>query len=170
MSRGHFFWPNIQEDLKKTYSQCQDCRRESASKPTRLYNTTPPNMVLMAPAEEISTDFMSYGTQSILVIKDRQSDYIAAKLCKDKTTRSAIEALKTWVFNYGFASIVRSDGGPCFKDLNLTSLESSMCCQVHTTCKATVQLNVCAKVFGKSWKKEGGRRQTKWSSVNSVLR
>ena len=70
----------------------------------------------MAPAEEISCDFMSYGAQSILVIKDRQSGFIAAKLTKDKTTQAAIEALKTWFFNYGFASIVRSDGGPAFRD------------------------------------------------------
>ena len=116
MSRGCFFWPNIQEDLKRTFSQCQDCKRESSSKPTRAYNTTPPNLVLMAPAEEISCDFMSYGSQSILVIKDRQSGFIAAKLTKDKTTQAAIEALKTWFFNYGFASIVRSDEGPAFRD------------------------------------------------------
>ena len=81
MSRGRFFWPNIQEDLKKTYySQCQDCRRESASKPTKSCNKNPPNLVMMAPDEEISTDFMSYGSQSILVIKDCRSGYIAAKL------------------------------------------------------------------------------------------
>ena len=70
----------------------------------------------MVPTEEISTDFMSYGSQSVLVIKDRQTGYIAAKLCKDKTTKSAVEALKTWFFNYGFTSTVRSDGGPCFKE------------------------------------------------------
>ena len=73
--------------------------------PSQPGHTTrpPPNVVLMAPAEEISTDFMSYGSQSILVIKDRQSGFIAAKLTKDKTTKAAIEALKTWFFNYGFA-------------------------------------------------------------------
>ena len=70
----------------------------------------------MAPAEEISCDFMSYGSQSILVIKDRQSGFIAAKLCKDKTTKTAIEALKTWFYSFGFASVVRSDGGPTFKE------------------------------------------------------
>ena len=107
---------NIQEDIKKTFSECKDCKRESSSKPTRAYNTTPPNLVLMAPAEEISCDFMSFGVQSILVIKNRQSGFIAAKLTKDKTTQAAIEALKTWIFNYGFASIVRSDGGPSFRD------------------------------------------------------
>ena len=59
---------------------------------------------------------MSFGAQSILVIKDRQSGFIAAKLTKDKTTKEAIEALKTCFFNYGFASVVRSDGGPSFRD------------------------------------------------------
>ena len=116
MARGRFFWPRLQEDLKKTHSQCQDSVRESASEPTRPYNSTPPNLLLMAPAEEISTNFMSYGSQIILVIKYCQSGYIAARLCKDKTTKAAVEALKTWFYSYGFASIVRSDGGPAFKE------------------------------------------------------
>ena len=60
-----------------------------------IQHDPPPNVVLMAPAEDISTDFMSYGSQSILVIKDRQSGFIAAKLTKEKTTQAAIEALKT---------------------------------------------------------------------------
>ena len=86
LSRGRFFWPNIQEDIKKTFSECKDCKRESSSKPSKAYNATPQYLVLMAPAEEISYDFMSFGAQSILVIKDRQSGFIAAKLTKDKTT------------------------------------------------------------------------------------
>ena len=64
--------------------------------------------------DEISTDIMSY--ESILVIKDHLTGYIEAKFCKDKTTKSAVEALKTWFFNFGFASTVRADGGPCFKE------------------------------------------------------
>ena len=116
LSRGRFFWPNIQEDIRKTFSECEDCRRESSSKSSRTYNTTPPNLVLMAPGEEISCNFMSFGAQSILVIKDRMSGFIAAKLTKDKSTKEAIEALKTWFYSYGFSSVVRSDGGPSFRD------------------------------------------------------
>ena len=59
---------------------------------------------------------MSFGSQSILVIKDRMSGFIAAKLTKDKSTKEAIEALKTWFNSYGFASVVRSDGGPSFRE------------------------------------------------------
>ena len=70
----------------------------------------------MAPGEEISCDFMSFGAQSILVIKDRMSGFIAAKLTKDKSTKEAIDALKTWFYSYGFASVVRSDGGPSFRE------------------------------------------------------
>ena len=110
LARGRFFWPNYQEDIKKTFSECSDCRRESNSKPSKSYNVTPPNLILMAPGEEISCDYMSYGSQSILVIKDRMSGFVAAKLTKDKTTREAVDALKTWFFNYGFCSTVRTVG------------------------------------------------------------
>ena len=117
MARNRFFWPGLQEDLHNIFKACRACKRESASKPnTRRYNTVPPDLLQMSPAEEISTDFMSYGTQSILVIKDKQTGYIAAKLCRDKTTKSALEALKMWFYSYGFSSTVRSDGGPCFKE------------------------------------------------------
>ena len=72
LASERFFWPGIQEDLHNLYKACQACRRESASKPnTRRYNTVPRDLLEMAPAEEISTDFMSYGAQDILVIKDR---------------------------------------------------------------------------------------------------
>ena len=83
----------------------------------------PSDLLQMSPAEEISTDFMSYGSQSILVIKDRQTGCIAAKLCRDKTTQSALEALKMWWFSYGFSSTVRSDWGPCFKQNFTTELD-----------------------------------------------
>ena len=117
LARERFFWPGIQEDLHNLYKACQACKRESASKPnTKRYNTVPRDLLEMAPAEEISTDFMSYGSQDILVIKDRQTGYIAAKLCKDKTTKSAVEGLKLFFYSYGFANCVRSDGGPCFRD------------------------------------------------------
>ena len=66
LSRGRFFWPNILEDIKKTFSECKDCRRESSSKSSKTYNTTPPNLVLMAPGEEISCDYMSFGANQSL--------------------------------------------------------------------------------------------------------
>ena len=77
----------------------------------------------MAPPKEIRIDFMSYGTQSVLVIKDRQTGYIAAKLCKDKSTKFAVEALRIWFYTYGFCSILRSDGGPCFKDTFINEMD-----------------------------------------------
>ena len=70
----------------------------------------------MAPGEEISCEYMSFGAQSILVMKDRMSGFIAAKLTKDKSPREAIDALKTWFYSYGFSSVVRSDGGPSFRE------------------------------------------------------
>ena len=95
MARNRFFWPGLQEYLHNLFQSCRECKRESPSKPnTKRYNTVPPDLLQMSLAEEISTDFMSYGTQFILVIKDRQTGYIAAKLCRDKTTKSAFEALK----------------------------------------------------------------------------
>ena len=98
--------------------------RESASKPnTNRYNTIPPDLLQMSPAEEIGIDFMSYGTQSILIIKDRQTGYIAAKLCRDNKTKSALEALKMWLYSYGFSSTVRSNGGPCFKETFTNELD-----------------------------------------------
>ena len=42
LARGRFFWPSYSEDIKKTFSECQDCRRESTSKPSKPYNVTPP--------------------------------------------------------------------------------------------------------------------------------
>ena len=81
MARNRFFWPGLQEDLHNTFKKCRACKRQSASKQnTKRYNTIPSDLLQMSPAEEISTDFMSYGSQSILVLKDRQTGYIAAKL------------------------------------------------------------------------------------------
>ena len=47
--------------IPETYKACQDCKRESASKPVKAYNVAPPDLLQITPAEEISIDFMSYG-------------------------------------------------------------------------------------------------------------
>ena len=78
-------------ELEDIHKACRECKRESASKP---YNITPPNLLLIAPEEELSINFMAYGTQDMLVIKDRHSVFIAAKLTKDKTISSAVTALR----------------------------------------------------------------------------
>ena len=51
-----------------------------------------------------------------MVLKDRHPGYIAAKLCKDKTTASAVMALRQWFYRYGFDNVLRTDGGPAFKE------------------------------------------------------
>ena len=70
--------------------------------------------MLLAPGEELSVDFMQYGSQDILVIKDKHSGYISAKLTKDKSTQRAISAIKAWFYDYGFCNQVWTDGGPTF--------------------------------------------------------
>ena len=93
LTRERFFWPRLNNDLEKIHTACRECKKESSSKPHKA------DLLLIVPAEEISVDFMQYGSQDIMVIKDRSSGYIAAKLTKDKTTNLAVIALRKWFYS-----------------------------------------------------------------------
>ena len=73
--------PNkINQDVEKTYRECEGCQREAISKVKKTCEVIPPNLTQVAPAESISIDYRSYNNQDILVIKERSSGFIAAKL------------------------------------------------------------------------------------------
>ena len=67
------------------------------------------------PGEEITMDFASYGSRKFLVIKDRASGVLAVEQTKDQTTSEAMKGTHKWCFTYGLPHVVRSDGGPAFR-------------------------------------------------------
>ena len=115
IARGKFFWPRMARQLAEIYDNCGPCKEFSITKPAKPVSVIPEKLMFLAPGEQVSVDFCVYGRKNILVIKDRVSGFFWAKLCKDQTTRSAVEAIICWSHRYGLPHEVRSDGGGTFR-------------------------------------------------------
>ena len=70
---------------------------------------------MLAPGEQLSMDYASYGSSKYLVIKDRASGFLAVENTKDQTTSEALKGTHKWCFTYGLPHSIRSDDGPAFR-------------------------------------------------------
>ena len=77
--------------------------------------------------------------QDVLVIKDKQSGYVRARLCKKKAAQAAYDALLLWFYSYGICQEIRSDGAGTVSPKSREILESSTSTQVHITQNPTAE-------------------------------
>merc|ERR1711867_71949 len=111
LSRGKFFWKNINRDIEEKYKQCKECAKNSIRKMEHKAEV-PPQLTYMAPNEELSVDFADIGGHDVLVIKDRLSGWISAFRTRNKKTESACEALEDHFYEFGLPDRESNPGLP----------------------------------------------------------
>ena len=114
LCRGKFWWPKHSQDLAELYRGCTKCKEDSNAKVHRP-EVIPEDLTLLAPGEQVSMDFASYGSRKYLIIKDRTSGYLSVEMTKDQTTKEAIRATHLWVYTFGLPHKIRTDDGPAFR-------------------------------------------------------
>ena len=115
LARGRFWWPKFSKDIEEKYKSCSDCKTESNSKMHKV-EVIPPDLCMLAPSEEISMDYATFGTRKLLIIKDRATGFLDVQETKDQTTQEAMKCVHRWAFTFGLPHSVRTDGGPAFRD------------------------------------------------------
>ena len=101
--------------LEKKYRRCEQCKIDSISHHEKSHQLVPENLLFLAPGEQISINFGLYNNKSMLVIKDRVSGLIWAKVTKNQTTDEAFKAVMEWSYRMGLPHECPSDGGGSFR-------------------------------------------------------
>ena len=114
LCRAKFWWPSHNKDLSELYRSCVKCKEDSNAKVHRP-EVIPEDLTLLAPGEQVSMDFASYGNRKYLIIKDRTSGFLSVEVTKDQTTSEAMRATHQWCYTFGLPHSVRSDDGPAFR-------------------------------------------------------
>ena len=61
-------------------------------------------------------DFASIGTKKYLILKDKSTGFLHAKITKDQTTSEAQKVVHEWAYTFGVPHVIKTDGGPAFRD------------------------------------------------------
>ena len=96
---------------------------------------------LLTPSEQISVDFATYNNKNMLVVKDRVSGLVWAKLSKDQTTDEAFMAIVEWCHKYGIPHSVRSDGRGSFRSRSIEKLKEMRVEHTHTSLRQMMDVN-----------------------------
>ena len=108
-----YFWPSMSRDVKTMVSSCEECF-ESLPKQQRMPMS--PSSAHY-PLEATSADLFSYAGKTYLVLVDRFSGMIWCDKLSSLNTNTVTDLLVRWMNDFGFPSVIRTDGGPQFRGL-----------------------------------------------------
>ena len=110
-ARMSYFWIGINEAIKNMIDKCDQCQRLRASqREEKLQQTT-----ASRPMESLSADLWHNGGKDYLVVADRFSGWPWAYQLRSTDSKSVTAKLDEIFFECGFASEIRTDGGPQFR-------------------------------------------------------
>ena len=89
---------------------------ESIAKIHKKAPVIPQDLMKIAPGECLSMDYATYEGKKYLIIKDVHSGFIYGKRTKNQTTEEAERCVHEWSFTFGLPHLVKTDGGPAFRD------------------------------------------------------
>ena len=112
LARGKFFWLGMSAEIEKVYESCEDCIQEGLSKVHKRATVIPEDLSLLAPGESVSMDFASIGTKKYLILKDKSTGFLHAKITKDQTTSEAQKVVHEWAYTFGVPHVIKTDGDP----------------------------------------------------------
>ena len=102
--------------MKVCVRDCDVCKEYSASK--TIGKAAPaPSIDLLEPLDCISLDFFETGDGDHLALVDRASSFKEHFKCKNKGTKEVITNIEDWFLKMGFPKNIRTDGGPCFRQM-----------------------------------------------------
>ena len=115
LARGKFFWLGMSAEIEKVYESCEDCIQEGLSKVHKRATVIPEDLSLLAPGESVSMDYATIENKKYLILKDKATGFLHAKITKDQTTGEAQKVVHEWAYTFGIPHVIKTDGGPAFR-------------------------------------------------------
>ena len=104
----------MRDAIKKEWEKCPQCAKCKKSK-----TTTPPLYPIDAMSFEIgelwSVDLFEFQKKDYLLAIDKASQFIMIEQIRNKKTPTVTKALEKFALLLGLPTLLKSDGGPCFK-------------------------------------------------------
>ena len=116
LARGKFFWAGMSKEIEKIYESCEECIQEGLSKVHKRAIVIPEDLSLLAPGESVSMDYASIENKKYLILKDKATGFLHAKITKDQTASEAQKVVHEWAFTFGIPHVIKTDIGPAFRD------------------------------------------------------
>ena len=107
--RKCWWWPNLKKDIHKEWKKCKGCLKTQAPP---LY---PIDLLAYEIRDYWSTDLFEFKGRDFVLGIDKASQYIFIEELINKKTETVTKALEKFAQMLGLPTILKSDGGPCFK-------------------------------------------------------
>ena len=122
-----YFWPGMNNDIKSFVSACQACNKLKASLPKESVTFTKATY----PLEFVGIDLFQAAGRHYMVLVDCYSGYPMVAKLNQLHTSAITDILSDWFAEFGYPKIIRTDGGPQFRD------EFNRFCEAHGIKKET---------------------------------
>ena len=113
-ARQLYYWPGMKSEIQGKVNNCATCQRYLPSQPRPEIIFTPPSAAL-CPMHHVAMDLFDADGKKWLVMIDRYSGYAWLKQLQKTTTAKIIACISDWFLDYGWPEVIRSDGGPQFR-------------------------------------------------------
>ena len=109
-----YFWPGMKNTIKQAVDSCAACRedRPAQARPTVKINAPSEAAETM---RNVGTDLFDAIGKKWIVLVNRYSGYAWTHQLKRTDTATVTGQLLTWFTEYGWPSMLRSDGGRQFR-------------------------------------------------------
>ena len=105
-----YHWPGMAVDVRNTI-RIQPCQELLPSKPRPKARG---EYEVDKPMDEISVDLIEVRNKDYVAVKDRFTGKVWFSPLKRTKTRNVIKSLESIFHEYGYPTVIRSDGGPQF--------------------------------------------------------
>ncbi|KAH0473806.1 MAG: hypothetical protein KVP17_004421 [Porospora cf. gigantea B] len=141
-----FAWRRMKTTAKEVYNRCRACR---ISKATPAIGHHPERHLVPLPFFRVHADFSKLAEQQyLLIFVDAYSSWIEYRICKDKTAKQFVSALKEEIlFRHGAPFTLVTDGGPEFTALDSISVMKQYCIHHDPTLPHGPQANGKAEKY-----------------------
>ena len=121
LAKQHYYWPGMMTQIEEVIRNCSACL---TLLPSQAREPLKEQVLPSAPMEECGSDLFFYNGD-YLVLVDRYSGYPFVAKLRKTDTKAVCNQLLDWMYENGYISELRTDGGPAFKS-----------CEFEDFCKA----------------------------------
>jgi hypothetical protein len=111
-ARQLYYWPGMKQAISQTVQGCAACLARLPSLPLE---TLRERSVPEGPMSHVGIDLFEFRGADWLLMVDRYSGFPFCHPLKSTVTASITGALLLWFCEFGFPKVIRSDGGPQFR-------------------------------------------------------
>ena len=112
MAAALYYWPGMNNDIEQLITNCQECLM---LKPSQQLEPSTSLETPFAPMSHVGVDLFELDGAQWLLMVDRYSGWPWAKKLASTNASDISTVLASWFDQFGWATVIRSDGGPQFR-------------------------------------------------------